>query len=117
MMTADVVMSRCRQGSGLYGIRIEQRTDGWYATWAFSIDERKTHNEKHGQNTIGGRLQLGDGFPGCPRCGADSFVRCNLCGKLSCWRAGEYWRCQWAPCTSSGMPSGQIESFTSSGDR
>ncbi|PSL53368.1 hypothetical protein B0I31_109158 [Saccharothrix carnea] len=115
-MRADVVLARCRQGSALYGLRVEQHPESWYATWAFAIDEAKARGERYDATTIDGGLRIGEGFPGCPRCTADSFVQCGSCGRLSCWVSGSYWHCQWPPCTSSGNPRGAIRTFNAHGD-
>ncbi|MEU5692309.1 hypothetical protein [Actinosynnema sp. NPDC020468] len=117
-MRADVVLARCGRDSALYGLRVEQRPDAWYVTWAFALDEKRASGEKYGAADISGLLLTADDFPGCPRCKVDSFVKCGLCGRFTCWRAGERrWRCRWAPCRSHGAPSGSISSFSTRGDR
>ncbi|MEU4807165.1 hypothetical protein [Actinosynnema sp. NPDC023587] len=116
-MRADVLLARCRQGAALYGLRVEQHPESWYATWAFVIDEAKARGEKYEATTTEGGLGIGEGFPGCPRCTADSFVQCGRCGRLSCWVTGAHWSCQWAPCTSAGRPRGAIRAFSAHGDR
>jgi hypothetical protein len=116
-MNADVLLARCERGSGLYGIRVEERSDAWYATWAFAIDQRRVAHEKYGGSVVTSSLLLGDGFPGCPHCEATSFVKCGECANLTCWDGVlRVWRCRWAPCRCSGVPGGAIESFARHGD-
>ncbi len=116
-MNADVLLARCEGGSGLYGIRVEERPDAWYATWAFSLDERRAASEKYGRRVINAGLRVGAGFPGCPHCHAASFVKCGERAHLTCWNDGDrVWRCRWSPCRSSGLPTGAIDSFTQYGD-
>lgn len=54
------------------------------------------------------------GYPGCPYCGADGFVRCGRCRELSChddtW---EVFRCP--RCGNSGPVSGHIDSVSGLG--
>lgn len=117
-MRADVLLARCGRGSGLYGLRVEERLDSWYSTWAFPIGESHAQGEKYQATSVNGGLLLDSGFPGCPRCGANSFALCSQCGKLSCWSTtSPHWRCDWFPCTATGSPSGSITSFTAHGDR
>ncbi|QQQ78165.1 hypothetical protein IOD16_06755 [Saccharothrix sp. 6-C] len=99
-------------------MRIESRPDGWYATWAFSINEGKARKEKYEAHTLTGPLIVDYEFPGCPQCRASSFVLCRLCGKFSCWSRDERgWHCGWPPCRSYGTPEGTIESFAAIEDR
>src|SRR5262249_44726608 len=106
-MKADVLLARCQRSAEMYGLRVEDRPDAWYATWAFGLDEGRISREGYGQNVVNKLLQVSDTFPGCPHCGANSFVQCRLCDKLTCWVAGtRTWKCAWAPCTSHGAPSG-----------
>ena len=102
----------------MYGLRVEERPNAWYATWAFRVDEHRVAGEGYGQKMVNALLLLDDSFPGCPRCGSNSFVLCNLCAKVSCWASEDRkWTCAWAPCTSSGTPSGNITAFAQHGDR
>jgi hypothetical protein len=117
-MRAEVLTARCRRDAALYGLRAEERSDAWYVTWSFTIDEKSARREKYEENTINGTIQVDPGFPVCPRCAANSFVKCGRCGHLSCWVDGDpEWFCKWAPCPGSGAPSGQITSLTAQGDR
>ncbi|MFY1653127.1 hypothetical protein ACN27J_19825 [Solwaraspora sp. WMMB762] len=116
-MNADVLLARCERSANLYGLRIEERSDAWYATWAFALDQHRAGREKYGNAVIYALLRLDEGFPGCPHCEAGSFVKCGQCARLTCWDGdARVWRCRWSPCRSSGVPSGQIESFHQHGD-
>jgi hypothetical protein len=116
-VNADVLLARCEGSSELYGIRAEDRSDAWYATWTFTVDQRRAGREHYGNTVVNARLLLGDGFPGCPHCAAGSFVKCNQCGHITCWDgAVRVWSCRWTPCQSSGVPAGSIQSFHQHGD-
>ncbi|WP_434446581.1 hypothetical protein [Lentzea sp. E54] len=113
-----MLAARCRQDAGLFGLRVEERPDSWYVTWSFRINETAARREKYEDTIINGTIQIDPGFAVCPRCAADSFVQCGLCGRLSCWVGGEpQWFCKWSPCPGFGSPSGQIRSVTAQGDR
>lgn len=43
----------------------------------------------------------------CPFCGNVGFVKCNSCGKLTCYDQSGYFNC--AYCSNSGTVSGHIE--------
>ncbi|MFI1993370.1 hypothetical protein [Actinoplanes sp. NPDC020271] len=40
-----------------------------------------------GRIAMSGEFRTASGYPGCPGCGADNFVRCGGCGELNCWRS------------------------------
>ncbi len=70
MREASVVMAKCRHTKGLFGIRIERRTDDvWYCTWAFKLSEKKAANEGYMNNKISGKISFDEEYPGCPYCG------------------------------------------------
>src|SRR5688500_2221930 len=102
-MRAEVLIARCRQDAGLFGLRAEDRTNSWYVTWSFRINEKVARREKYEGTIINGTIQVDPGFPVCARCAADSFAKCGTCGRLSCWMSGDpQWFCKWAPCTGFG---------------
>lgn len=116
-MRAEVLIARCRRDAALFGLRVEERPNSWYVTWTFNIDETSAQREKYAETTINGTIRVDPGVAACARCHADSFVKCNLCDRLSCWVGGDpEWFCKWAPCPGFGTPSGQIQSLTAQGD-
>ncbi|GAA1027131.1 hypothetical protein GCM10009557_07290 [Virgisporangium ochraceum] len=114
------MLARCEKASepsGLYGIRVEERSDAWYATWGFALNQRRATRERYGDTVVRSSLLLADGFPGCPHCEAASFVQCGTCQRLTCWDgAVRVWHCRWTPCRGSGVPGGAIERFGRHGD-
>lgn len=84
LMNAKVVLCRCHKTRELFGIRIEERNQDWYRTWAFKIDEHKAKREKFDTNQLTGSLMEDAAFPGCPYCGSHGFFQCNCGGKLTC---------------------------------
>lgn len=95
-MEANVVLSKCSKQNRIFGIRIEKRGGDWIRTWAFKIDETQAKKEGFDKTVITGSLNADPNYPGCPHCGADTFVRCGTCGKISCLQFGNtsahcYW--------------------------
>jgi len=85
-MNAKVVLCKCPQTKGLYGVRIEERNNDWLRTWAFKISEKKAKNEKYENSKISGSLHSISEYPGCPYCSGMGIAQCS-CGKLFCWRS------------------------------
>jgi hypothetical protein len=58
--------------------------------------------------SIEGDFQIGADYAGCPRCGADGYVKCGQCEQLSCWKLGTAYTCGW--CGARGEVSPGIKS-------
>jgi hypothetical protein len=58
---------------------------------------------------LAGTFLVGAEYSGCPGCRADSFVRCNNCGSLSCWLSSDQ-RFKCASCQLTGLVSGRVDS-------
>lgn len=103
VIQANVIMSKCRHSKAPFGIRIEQREDTvWYCTWAFKISEKKASGEGYMNNKISGQVEFDSGYPGCPHCGGNGWVKCGKCGRLACWGTdAAKFTCPWC-----GMSSG-----------
>jgi hypothetical protein len=110
---ADVLLARCQQGLGAYGIRVEEGRNGWVATWTFPVDESQFARSDYGKAVeVKSGLTLSVPFRGCPHCEANSFVQCGSCRHITCHQDGRrMWRCAWPPCKTSGAPEGAISSF------
>ena len=111
----EIVLGRCKNGSGTFGMRMEEQSDRtWLLTWSFPIADRRAQNEGYGKRTISSPRLL-PGIPACPHCGSATFVQCGVCHRLTCSSQGDSWfSCRW--CSNSGAVSGQIESVDSAGD-
>ncbi len=83
-MNANVVLCKCLKSKKLYGMRIEERDNDWFRTWAFKITENKAKHEGYEKMKIIGSLQPTLEYPGCPYCGTSNIVHCGTCGKMSC---------------------------------
>jgi hypothetical protein len=103
---ADVLLARCQQGRGAYGIRVEEGRGSWFATWTFPVDESQFARSGYGKAVrVKSGLDLADTFRGCPYCEANSFVQCGGCRHLTCHRDGaRTWQCGWPPCQVLGRP-------------
>ncbi len=94
-MKAKVILMKCPESKKIYGVRIEEWEDDWYRTWAFPVDEKKAGREGYDKEEITGNLYPADEYPGCPYCKAVNFLKCQNCGKLSCWQGNEKVECPW----------------------
>lgn len=114
-MEVRIIVARCSNSRGLYGIRFEQREPRvWVFDWAFAIKAGTAQREGYDQTTIEGRFEIGEHYPGCPHCGAPSIFRCG-CGRVNCWDGHRREvTCAW--CGQTGTLSGAIESLTGTGD-
>ena len=95
-MEAAVILAKCPKNRQMYGMRTQKMSDGdWWRTWAFPINESRAHQEGYDMVRIHGNLYAMDEYPGCPYCGTKSFVRCDNCGKLTCWNNESILDCLW----------------------
>ena len=114
-MEANVVLAKCSTHNQLFGIRIEKRDGDWVRTWAFKIDEKKAKNEGFDQIQVTGSLNTDPGYPGCPYCGASGFVRCGVCGKISCWTGSLAAYCYWCNTPMEGIATADSFDISSGG--
>ena len=95
-MEAAVIVGKCPKRSQMYGMRTEKMNDGdWWRTWAFTIDEKRAHNEGYDATPVQGNLYYTEEYPGCPYCKTKLFVQCNKCKKLTCFNNEKELLCQW----------------------
>ena len=95
-MKAAVILTKCSQQHGLFGVRAEERSNNeWYATWAFKVTERTAQREKFDATEMSGSFYVTKDYPTCPYCGAKGFFQCAECGKLSCWNGESETVCEW----------------------
>ena len=115
-MEANVILSKCNKHNRLFGIRIEKRDGDWVRTWAFKIDETKAKNEGFDRTAVKGSLNPTPDYPGCPHCGAETFVRCGTCGKISCLKCEHNSaRCHWCGTNMESITSASSFDVTSGG--
>lgn len=50
------------------------RDGDWYRTWAFKLNDKLAKREGYELQSISGSLIATEDFPGCPYCGAHSFI-------------------------------------------
>ena len=109
----DVVLGRCQQGKGSFGMRVEETSPRlWSVTWSFPLSEQRARSEGYGARTLHGTFAAPT-VSCCPHCSARSFVKCN-CGRVTCWNGATHFTCQW--CGLYGPVSGQINSLSTLGD-
>ncbi len=99
MMKAEVILMKCPEVNRIYGVRVEERYNDWFRTWAFPIDERRASHEGFDRNEIKGNLDYTDDYNGCPYCKSKRIVQCGRCGRLSCWNNEERITCGWCGLT------------------
>jgi len=95
-MEAAVITIKCSSRNGMFGARIQKMEDGdWWRTWAFPLTASTARAERYDRVQVKGMLYPTPEYPGCPYCGAEAVVRCNGCGKLTCWKGETSLKCQW----------------------
>ena len=82
-LNAKVIIGKCSKTQKTFGIRIEDRGNGWVSTWAFPIDERKAKHEGYSDTSTVALSGIDDNFPGCPHCGDKVIVQFG-CKKTGC---------------------------------
>jgi len=114
---ARIAVCRCNQKERIYGVRIERKDSEWRYTWAFELNPETARREKYGEESVEGMLVKDPGYPGCPYCGAEYFIVCGNCGKLSCNKtSGNTFKCEW--CGTEGTLTNYTgDGFRSGGDR
>ncbi len=116
MLTAAVILTKCRQSHNLFGIRTEQREDGaWYATWAFKVSEGTAAREKFGDTKISGNIYVTTEYPTCPYCSAKGFFQCADCGKTTCWNGENETVCEWCGNSAETAAEEKFDSITGGG--
>ena len=119
----------CQNGKGRYKAYFEERLHGhWYgirseAMSNLSFFEKislKNSHRKQSSSSIGLKsFKIGSGssngnFTGqfyignlkCPSCGNSNFVKCSVCGELTCWNGKSNFTC--TVCGNSGEVKGTI---------
>ena len=97
-------------GSGRPALVAEFRRVGAEWQLAAVADDAPGAPAVTGALPLSGPFGIDPGYRGCPRCGADSYVRCGACGGLSCWRSTD----RMSTCGACGRRapvSGRIESL------
>ena len=114
LVKAIIVLAKCPDHRKTFGMRTQQMSDGdWWRTWAFPIDEKRAAREGYGCESIHGNLYATDEYPGCPYCGAISFVQCHKCHRFSCWDGRELFNCPW--CGATGRTVTATQRFEATG--
>lgn len=95
-INAQVILARCKKSKQLYGITIEQvNGNEWEMKYSYFIDEARARSEGFDKSIITADCYAADIYPGCPNCGSSGYVKCNYCGKLTCWENEESLCCSW----------------------
>lgn len=94
-MDSNIIVAKCKKTGKTYGMRIEKRRNSWIITWAFPISEKEVLPGKHGKTTLYEYDYNDDELPSCPHCGSASFVKCSVCGEITCCAEEESITCQW----------------------
>lgn len=81
--------------------------DSWYLVEAHEAARLTPASPDLSQ--LAGMFLVGAAYGGCPGCRADSFVRCNTCGSLSCWLSSDR-RFKCAACGITGLVGGRVDS-------
>jgi hypothetical protein len=100
------VQMGCGQTGTTMLARFELSGDEWCLVSATEFDGGESRSPQ--AEPMAGSFNVSPGYPGCPDCHANSFVRCGACGELGCWSAPDaLFRCGF--CGNEGPVSGRIE--------
>ncbi len=89
-----ILLTRCTNKQ-FYGVKVQKMQDGdWWRTFAFPVNESRAKNERC-ENHVQGSLCCTAEYPGCPYCGAKSFVLCDKCHKMTCYQGEPALTCSW----------------------
>ena len=95
-LNAKVILARCKKSKQLFGITIEQvNRTRWNMKYSYFIDEKRAKSEGFDQTVISADCYSADTYPGCPNCKSMGYVKCEYCGKLTCWDGERSLRCAW----------------------
>ena len=113
---AEVILSKCREGKKIFGVRMENTSLGWKYNWAFKISDKRANAEEFENTHIVGDIYPDPEYPGCPYCRGNSFIICGNCGKLYCYNEKNgVSTCEW--CGNTGRLSNYDGAgISSSGD-
>lgn len=82
---AFAITGRCSRNKNLFGISVDEVSRGQFSfVWSFKLDEAKAKREGFESKSVTGGIRIEPDFPGCPYCGAKTFVFCGRCGMVSC---------------------------------
>ena len=83
---AFAILAICPEAKKTYGITVDKVDSKHYVFhWAFPIDKTKAHREGYDEKNVHGTVSIDVDYPGCPYCGAKSFVICGNCGSVICY--------------------------------
>jgi hypothetical protein len=68
LLNATVGLSMCQKTGETYGVRVEQRKNGWFATWSFPIDTEKARREGFTADNFPQQIEYDKEYIGCPFC-------------------------------------------------
>lgn len=81
-----IIPAKCNKSCKPFGIRVEKEEEESLVTWAFPLSEKSVREEHFDDSDeVSGKIVITSSYPGCPHCGAVSFIRCGVCHKVSCW--------------------------------
>jgi hypothetical protein len=75
---------RCVRTSRLMMGRFVEQS-GWWNLTELSVVGERVVPPAMSQARLAGNFGIAVGYAGCPDCGNHNYVRCNVCGGLTCW--------------------------------
>ena len=102
---AVIPLAKCKKTHKLFGIRTAKLShQNWDMTWAFPIKENSAKREGYDKVFVQGSVNISETYPGCPYCGAMSWVSCGVCKRLTCLSPNaRTFTCEW--CETKGKVS------------
>lgn len=108
-ITSYVRLACSRTRTAMMARFVRAETGTWDLTGASPHGSVAQFQAEHVAHEVTGPFGISPEYPGCPQCRADSYVKCGVCARLSCWQSGTLSTCGW--CGNTAPVSGQIESL------
>lgn len=84
-----VIMATCQQTKRPFGITAKKEGGNYIFYWAFKLNPTTAKREGFEKNKVSGNIFNAEEYPGCPHCGADTWVQCGQCKKFICMSRGQ----------------------------
>ncbi len=99
----------CGATRNLSTARFEKNEQGVWMLMSASARNERPDASSATYGSVEGPFGTATSYPGCPHCGARSYVKCGACGHLSCWRGSGEFSCGW--CANRGPVEGTIQTL------
>ena len=102
---------KCTRSHRAYATVFTKLSDGkWWRTNTYTLANNAGFKDfEKLPDKITTDMNCTDSFPGCPYCKTKDIVKCNICGKFSCWNEETDMDCEWCGSRISNIRRMHIE--------